>query len=39
VLATIRHDRVLDVDEIELFRAIAATLGTPVPPFVTLEEA
>ncbi|HEU4617024.1 MAG TPA: M48 family metallopeptidase [Gammaproteobacteria bacterium] len=39
VLATIRHDRVLDVDEIELFRAIAATLGTPVPPFATLTEA
>ncbi len=32
VLATIRYDRVLDVDEVELFRAIAATLGCPVPP-------
>jgi hypothetical protein len=32
VLATIRHDRRVDVAEIELFRAIAATLGCPVPP-------
>ncbi len=32
VLATIRYDKVLDVDETELFRAIAATLGCPVPP-------
>jgi Zn-dependent protease with chaperone function len=39
VLATIRYDRVLGVEEIELFRAVAATLGIPVPPFVTLEEA
>ena len=32
VLACIRHDRRLDVTELELFRAIAATLGCPVPP-------
>jgi Zn-dependent protease with chaperone function len=32
VLATIRADRKVAVDEAELFRAIAATLGCPLPP-------
>jgi len=32
VLVTIRHDRRIGVEEIELFRAIAATLGCPLPP-------
>jgi len=31
-LACIRHDRRIDIAELELFRAIAATLGCPVPP-------
>jgi len=31
VLATIRHDRRIGTDELELFRAIAATLGCPLP--------
>jgi Zn-dependent protease with chaperone function len=32
VLATIRHDRRVEIGEIELFRAIAASLGCPIPP-------
>jgi len=32
ILACIRHDRHIDIAELELFRAIAATLGCPVPP-------
>lgn len=32
ILACIRHDRRIDIAELELFRAIAATLGCPVPP-------
>ena len=32
VLVTIRHDETIEVEEIELFRAIAATLDCPVPP-------
>jgi Zn-dependent protease with chaperone function len=32
VLTTIRHDRRTDVAEVELFRAISATLGCPLPP-------
>ncbi len=32
VLATIRHDRHVAIEEAELFRAIAATLGCPLPP-------
>jgi hypothetical protein len=35
VLATIQHDRRTALAEIELFRAIAATLGCPLPPTVT----
>ncbi|HEX6995544.1 MAG TPA: M48 family metallopeptidase [Gammaproteobacteria bacterium] len=31
VLATIRHDRRIGTEELELFRAIAATLGCPLP--------
>lgn len=31
VLATIRHDKRIDTRELELFRAIAATLGCPLP--------
>jgi len=31
VLATIRHDKRIDTKELELFRAIAATLGCPLP--------
>jgi hypothetical protein len=34
VLATIEHDGRLETDEIELFRAIAATLDCPVAPAV-----
>jgi hypothetical protein len=29
------HDREITVEEVELFRAIADTLGCPVPPWVT----
>ena len=32
LLATIRHDRTIEIDEIDLFRAIAAVLGCPMPP-------
>ncbi len=32
VLACIRHDGHIGIAELELFRAIAATLGCPVPP-------
>jgi len=32
VLACIRHDHHIDITELELYRAIAATLGCPVPP-------
>lgn len=39
VLATIRHDRRVEIGEVELFRAIAATLGCPVPPAVGIEPA
>src|SRR5690606_4257812 len=31
VLATIRHDKRIGTEELELFRAIAATLGCPLP--------
>jgi Zn-dependent protease with chaperone function len=31
-LACIRHDREIRLEELELFRAIAATLGCPIPP-------
>ncbi len=33
-LACLMHDREITVEEIELFRAIADTLGCPVPPWV-----
>src|SRR5690606_18514438 len=36
VLATIRHDRRIGTEELELFRAIAATLGCPLPRFGSL---
>ncbi len=32
VLVTIRHDQEIRIEEIELFRAIAATLDVPAPP-------
>jgi hypothetical protein len=32
VLVTIRHDHEIRIEEIELFRAIAATLDVPAPP-------
>jgi hypothetical protein len=32
VKAVIEHDRKLTVEEIELFRAIAAALDCPIPP-------
>jgi hypothetical protein len=32
VLATIQADRKIEIDEHELFRAIAATLDCPLPP-------
>jgi hypothetical protein len=31
-LACIRHDRELRIEELELFRAVAATLECPMPP-------
>ncbi len=36
VLATIRHDRKVEIAEMELFRAIAASLGCPMPPAATI---
>lgn len=36
VLATIRHDRRVAIEELELFRAIAASLGCPMPPAATI---
>ena len=36
VLATVRHDHQVTVAEAELFRAIAATLGCPIPPARTI---
>jgi hypothetical protein len=32
LLATIRHDRNVEIVEAELFRAVAAVLGCPMPP-------
>jgi hypothetical protein len=32
LLATIRHDRKIEIVEAELFRAVAAVLGCPMPP-------
>jgi Zn-dependent protease with chaperone function len=37
-LACLMHDREITVEEVELFRAIADTLGCPVPPWVTVAE-
>jgi len=34
-LTCLMHDREITVAETELFRAIADTLGCPVPPWVT----
>jgi Zn-dependent protease with chaperone function len=34
-LACLMHDREITVGEVELFRAVADTLGCPVPPWVT----
>jgi len=34
VLATIQYDREIRIEEMELFRAIAATLDVPAPPLV-----
>ncbi len=36
ILATIRHDHRVEIAEVELFRAIAATLDCPVPPLAAL---
>jgi hypothetical protein len=36
VHATIRADRKIEIDEHELFRAIAATLDCPLPPGFTV---
>jgi hypothetical protein len=36
VLATIEHDGKLAAEEIELFRAVAASLDCPVPPAAAL---
>ena len=36
LLAAIRHDRRIESAEIELFRAIAAVLGCPMPPTATI---
>lgn len=35
-LVCLMHDREINVEEVELFRAIADTLGCPVPPWVTV---
>jgi hypothetical protein len=32
LLATVRHDRKVEIVEAELFRAVAAVLGCPMPP-------
>jgi Zn-dependent protease with chaperone function len=37
VLACIRHDHHIELAEHELFRAIAATLGCPVPPAAAID--
>jgi len=37
VLACIRHDHHIELAEHELFRAIAATLGCPVPPTAAID--
>ncbi len=37
-LTCLMHDREISVEEVELFRAIADTLGCPVPPWVTPSE-
>ncbi len=36
ILATIRHDHRVEIPEVELFRAIAATLDCPLPPLAAL---
>ncbi len=36
ILAAIRHDHRVEIAEVELFRAIAATLDCPVPPLAAL---
>ena len=36
LLATIRHDRNIEIVEAELFRAVAAVLGCPMPPAATI---
>jgi Zn-dependent protease with chaperone function len=36
LLATVRHDRKIEVVEAELFRAVAAVLGCPMPPAATI---
>ena len=39
VLACIRHDHHIELAEHELFRAIAATLGCPIPPSAAINPA
>jgi Zn-dependent protease with chaperone function len=36
LLATVRHDRNVEIVEAELFRAVAAVLGCPMPPAVAI---
>jgi len=36
VLASIHHDRKISIQELELFRVIAASLGCPMPPAVAI---
>jgi hypothetical protein len=36
LLATVRHDRNVEIVEAELFRAVAAVLGCPMPPAETI---
>jgi Zn-dependent protease with chaperone function len=36
LLATVRHDRNVEIVEAELFRAVAAVLGCPMPPAATI---
>jgi Zn-dependent protease with chaperone function len=36
LLAVVRHDRQVEIAEFELFRAIALTLGCPMPPAATI---
>mgnify|MGYP001812003047 CR=1 FL=1 len=39
VLASIHHDRRISIEELELFRVIAASLGCPMPPAMAMTSA